>query len=155
VVVPHVILMVYERYRVVLLSRLLAVAGAPLIAWVVLGGSPVAAALIIGALRFGSRAVLTPYASRRFGLQFPWRFAFRLLGPSVVFAALLALLHPVLPVAIDQPVWRNVLHLLLLVLIGIAVFVAGFRMLGGLHEDDRRRLATMRIPLRGLMLRYL
>lgn len=155
VVVPHVILMVYERYRVVLLSRLLAVAGAPVIAWVVLGGSPVAAALIIGALRFGSRAVLTPYASRHFGLQFPWRFAFRLLGPSVVFAALLTLLRPVLPVAIDQTVWRNVLHLLLLVLVGIAVFVTGFRMLGGLHEDDRRRLATMRIPLRGLMLRYL
>jgi hypothetical protein len=47
------------------------------------------------------------------------------------------------------------LHLGTLVLIGLAIFVAGFKALGGLDADDRRRLATLRIPFRSLILRYL
>ncbi len=155
VVVPHVILMVYERYRVVLASRLLAVCSAPLIAWVVIGASPAAAALIIGLMRFGSRAVLTPYASRQFGLRFPWRFAFRLTVPSLAFAVVLTLVEPLLPVRSELPLWRNALDLSVLVVIGAGIFLIGFKALGGLDDDDRKRLATMRIPFRNLVLRHL
>ncbi|MDP9310300.1 MAG: hypothetical protein M3R24_05315 [Chloroflexota bacterium] len=155
VVVPHVILMVYERYRIVLASRLLAVCSAPLIAWVVIGASPVAAALIIGCLRFGSRAVLTPYACRHFGLRFPWRFALRLLLPSLVFAVVLMLLEPWLPVRSALPVWRNVSDLCALMVIGLSIFLIGFKAMGGLDDADRKRLATMRIPFRSLVLRHL
>ena len=155
VVVPHVILMVYERYRVVMASRLLAVLSAPLLAWIVVAGEPASAALAIGLLRFGSRLVLTPYAARQFGLRFPWRFAARLLLPSLAFAAVLTLLRPALPVVETNAVWLNVLHLGVLVATGVAIFAVGFKALGGLHADDRRRLATLRIPFRGLILRYL
>ena len=155
VVVPHVILLVYERYRIVMASRLLAVLSAPLLAWVVVAGSPVTAALAIGLLRFGSRLMLTPYASRQFGLQFPWQFAGRLLLPSLAFAVVLTLLRSTLPVVETNAVWTNLLHLGALVVIGVAIFAAGFKALGGLHRDDRQRLATLRIPFRGLILRYL
>jgi O-antigen/teichoic acid export membrane protein len=155
VVVPHVILMVYERYRIVAFSRLLAVLSAPLIVLVALNSSAVMTALAIGLFRFGSRAVLTPYASRSFGLRFPWRFAFRLTLPSLLFMIALTLLSRVLPVLEQQPVWRNLLHLGVLVGIGVTIFVIGFKLLGGIDNDDRKRLATMRIPLRKLILRYL
>ncbi|HEX6289944.1 MAG TPA: polysaccharide biosynthesis C-terminal domain-containing protein [Herpetosiphonaceae bacterium] len=155
VVVPHVILMVYERYRVVALSRLLAVLSAPLIVLVAINGSAVTTALAIGVFRFGSRAVLTPYASRAFGLRFPWRFAGRLALPSLLFMSVLTLLSRVLPVLESQPVWRNLLHLAALIGVGVAIFAAGFKLMGGIDDDDRKRLATMRIPLRKLILRYL
>jgi len=156
VVVPHVILMVYERYRVVMASRLLAVLSAPLIVWVVTETrSPIYAALSIGFLRLASRAVLTPYAARKFGLRFPWRFCARLLVPSLVFAVVLRLLDEYLPVLSDQAFSRNAWHLGALIAIGITIFAVGFKALGGLDADDRARLATMRIPFRKLMLRYL
>lgn len=155
VVVPHIILMVYERYRIVLISRFLAVCSAPLIAFTVINGSPVTLALIIGLSRFVSRAMLTPYASRRFDLRFPWRFMLRLLMPSLAFALVLALLGPILPVRETLPVWRNLTDLGMLVVIAMIIFVAGFKALGGLDVEDRRRLATMRIPFRALMLRHL
>lgn len=155
VVVPHVILMVYERYRIVALSRLLAVLSAPLIVLVAMNSSAVLTAVAIGVFRFGSRAMLTPYASRAFGLRFPWRFAGRLLVPSLLFMLVLTLLSGVLPVREAQPVWQNLLHLGLLVGIGVAIFGIGFKIMGGIDDDDRKRLATMRIPLRKLILRYL
>lgn len=155
VVVPHVILMVYERYRVVLVSRLLAVLSAPLIALVVVQGSPVMLALLIGGARFASRAALTPYASRHFGLRFPWQFALRLLLPSLAFALVLTALKPALPVLETQAVWLNLLHLGILVGVAIAIFVAGFKLLGGLEAVDRQRLASMRVPLGKQILRYL
>ncbi len=155
VVVPHVILMVYERYRIVAFSRLLAVLSAPLIVLVALNSSAVMTALAIGAFRFGSRAVLTPYASRTFGLRFPWRFAMRLALPSLLFMLVLTLLSRVLPVLETQPVWLNLTHLGLLIGIGVAIFATGFKLMGGIDDEDRRRLATMRIPLRKLILRYL
>lgn len=154
-VVPHVMLMVYERYRVVALSRLLAVASAPLIALAALGGSPVLTALILGLARFVSRAVLTPYVCRRFGVHFPWRFALRLLAPSLIFLLAIGLLQTWLPVLTTQPLWRNLLHLALLVLAGVLIFAVGFKALGGLEHEDRVRLASMRLPLRGLLLKYL
>lgn len=161
VVVPHVILMVYERYRIVVASRLFALLCAPLIAWIVFAGSAVTAAFAIGLLRFGSRAILTPYAGRTFGLRFPWRFALRLLIPSLAFAAVLTLLGPVLPVVDTEPgwsnpvLWSNLAHLATLVALGASIFVVGFKLLGGLDADDRKRLATMRLPFRKLILKYL
>ncbi|MBA3947612.1 MAG: oligosaccharide flippase family protein [Herpetosiphonaceae bacterium] len=155
VVVPHVILMVYERYRVVMASRLLTVLGIPLIWLAVRGSSPVVVALTIGALRCGSRLVLTPYASRAFKLQFPWRFGLRLLVPSAAFALVLTGLSSVLQVSAKQLPWINVLYLAVLVLTGLIVFMVGFKALGGLDPADRKRLAAMRIPLGRLMLRYL
>ncbi len=155
VVVPHVMLVVYERYRPVLLSRLLAVASAPLIALVVFYGSPLHIALAIGGLRLATRALLTPVASRYFGVRFPWWFGFRLLLPSLTFALVLALLRPVLPVLATQSTLQNLGNLGISVVIGIAIFISGFKLLGGLEGEDRRRLATMRIPLRGLILRHL
>jgi len=155
VVVPHVILMVYERYRVVAFSRLLAILSAPLIVLVAINGSSVMMAFAVGLFRFASRVVLTPYASKAFGLHFPWRFGMRLLGPSGVFALVLTLLSPLLPVRETQAAWLNLLNLLGLVGLGVCIFVIGFKALGGLDDADRQRLATMKIPLRKLILRYL
>jgi O-antigen/teichoic acid export membrane protein len=155
VVVPHVILMVYERFRVVLASRLLAVLSAPLIAYVAVRSSPATVALVIGAARLGSRAILTPYAGRRFGLRFPRAFALRLLLPSLAFALVLALIRPALPVLATQPVWRNLLYLGVQIALAVVVFVVGFKALGGLDPEDRKRLTTLRIPFRNLILRHL
>lgn len=158
VVAPHVILMVYERYHIVIISRLLAVISAPAIAYVVLHGSPITIALTIGALRFASRAILTPYASQKFGLRFPWRFGVRLLLPSLAFAVALTLLSPFLPIVAATGVAanaRNLLYLAVLTLLGATIFIVGFKTLGGLEDEDRRRLGTMRIPFRKQLLRYL
>jgi O-antigen/teichoic acid export membrane protein len=155
VVVPHVILMVYERYRVVVLSRLLAVAMLPLIVIAAVRGDALTIALAVGGARFLSRAVLTPYLSRRWQLHFPWAFGARVLAPSLLAGLALWPLGQILPVSPARPLWYNALSCAVQLLAGALIFLIGFKSLGGLHTEDRGRLATMRLPLRRLLLKYL
>lgn len=144
VVVPHVILMVHEQYRIVLASRVLALLATPLIIWSVLSSNGYLIAVALGGARLFSRLILTPYAVRRYHLRFPWRFTGRLLIPALGCAATvqgLALILPVVPHAHGQ----NTIHVVLLVGAGMMVFWGGFRLLGGLEAEDRQRLSRMRV----------
>ncbi|GIV97977.1 MAG: hypothetical protein KatS3mg057_2634 [Herpetosiphonaceae bacterium] len=155
VVVPHVILMVYERYRVVLFSRLVALAAVPLLIAIARDGDPLLIALVVGGARFVSRAMLTPYLSWRWRLRFPWAFCMRVVVPSLAAALIVQPVSWLLPVAIDQPVWQNLFAAGLQGLVAAGIFLAGFKALGGLDDEDRSRLATMRLPLRRLIVKYL
>lgn len=143
VVVPHVILLVDERYKIILLSRLIAFLSIPIIWWSVLSGNSIWMALAIGGGRLLSRIILTPYASRFYNFHFPWRFFGRLLIPSFACAAVVLLIEYLVPIA-PLPKIQQAFLLVTMMMTGAVVFWFGFRRLGGLEAEDRQRLAQLK-----------
>jgi hypothetical protein len=87
------------------------------------------------------------YALRRIGLPFPGAFFVRVGTASVVMGlALLPLL------AFFPP---SILVTLVMVALGAAVFLAMFKLLGGIDKADKERFASLRLPFVNVALRYL
>ncbi|HMO59867.1 MAG TPA: polysaccharide biosynthesis C-terminal domain-containing protein [Roseiflexaceae bacterium] len=95
--VPHNVLMVYERYRPVIIARILALVSVPLLLLLVPGFGLIGAALAVGLARILSRLVGLGYVRRVMGLHLPWRFLVRVSGAAAIFAIPLLLLLPYWP----------------------------------------------------------
>jgi O-antigen/teichoic acid export membrane protein len=157
--VSQATLMVTERYAPLLLSRLIAVSGLPL-AYVLLPGlGAMGVALGIGLARLGAALLTFALARRALGLTLPGRFSVRVALASAFFVAMLA---PPLLILEQAPLLRGplatlraLLPLLGIALLGTALYWLALRWLGGLEDSDRRRLVELRVPLAGVLGRYL
>lgn len=152
-------LIVYEKLRVIVISRLLTLSVVPLLILL----SPLLG--IIGvALAFGLARVLgglwvTVSGYRLMGLRWPWRFTLRVILASSVMALLVAGMAALLP---DLPPRAGILLrlreaglLVCVALLGAGAFIAALRATGGLEPQDREQLAKMRLPGRRWLLRVL
>ena len=156
--VPHNVLMVCERYRPVVISRLLAACSVPLAVLLVPRHGLVGVALAVGAARVLSRLYTLVATRRLLGLRAPWPFGARVgLATAVMSAAVLGFLQ-LLPVTSAPAAGDRVfalLPLLALAVIGALLFVLALRALGGLDELDRRRLGDLTFPGKRILLRLL
>lgn len=170
--IPNNILIVYERFGPVLLSRGIALISIPLLFLLVpviggggnAAGGATAAALATGLARLLSRAAIMYHASRHMHLRYPWRFSLKVGGATLVMGVAVGLLAWLLgtsPFALDKADPTAVEKVLALLLdIGISVgggamFLLAFKRLGGLGDEEKRRLARLKLPLPGWAWRWL
>lgn len=161
--VPHNVLMSYERYRPVILSRLFILGTVPLLFWLAPRYSAMGAALVMALARVGGALVVLGYASRALRLRYPWTFLGRVLAGSAAFAIVLlpilwaghwGIFDTVLPLDAGDRV-LGVLVLAGLALLGVVVFLLVFKRLGGLEPMDRERLEELRFPGKKWILRWI
>jgi O-antigen/teichoic acid export membrane protein len=161
----QIALMVYERYRAVLLARLLAFVSVPLLLVLTAPSSPVGAAMgaaiALGLARVLARLLALYLGQRELRLGFPLAFAGRVGLASAVMALPLAVgvwLLGVLPAEVSAFELRRLLYLAAvggLALLAALVFLLALRALGGLDKRDREQLLRMKLPGKGLIRRLL
>lgn len=150
-------LMVSERYAPIIVSRVVAFASVPLAALLVPLYGVLGAAIAIGGSRVMAGLVVFVAGRRMLELRFPWRFGLRLLGAAAIMGGALfpivGLLPPIDASVADRLILAGLI--LLVAAIGAAIFVAAFRLFGGLDARDRQQLANTRLPLKRLLLKML
>ena len=148
--VATLVMMTAERYRAILLSRLLGLLSVPAILWLMPRYGMLGAALAVGVVRLLPALVTTGYVSLRMGLALPLRFGLRLVVACVAFAVPLAiLLRAGTSKGFDPALGPRLLSLLPLIgvaLLGAALFLVALKATGGLEADDRRRLLELNLP---------
>jgi O-antigen/teichoic acid export membrane protein len=158
--VPQNVLMVAERYRVVVAARLLALVSVPLIYLLLPRYGLVGVALAVGLARIAARLVTAVYGRRDLDLTMPWRFMGRValagagMGLSLWAASSAWRLRPTPSLS----PWERGLALAPLAVLGIGgalVYALILRLLGGLDEAERRRLLELPLPLRSSLTRLL
>lgn len=155
----HNALIVYEKLRVIVISRLLTLVCVPLVVLLfpLLGG--VGAALAFGLARVLAGIWATGNGYRLLGLRWPWQFSGRVALASGAMAVIVWLLNWMLPEpgATASSLDRLALlpGVLMLSLAGGAVFLVVLRLLGGIDAHDRRQLSQMKIPGKRWILRIL
>jgi O-antigen/teichoic acid export membrane protein len=158
--VPHNVLMVAERYRVIVASRLLALVSIPLVYVLLPRYGLVGVAIGVGLARIAARMVTVVYGMKEMGLRTPLPFLGRvaLASGGMGLAILVASAAWTAPPALVLSTWERGLSLLPLAafaLGGALVYALLLRLLGGLDEAERRRLLDMRLPFRPLLARLL
>jgi putative peptidoglycan lipid II flippase len=146
------ILLVYDRYRAVLLSRAIALVSVPLLFAAVPLWGVVGAALAIGIGRVVARLVSVVFVSRYYDIAFPWAFFVRLTLISLAMGV--AMYIPVAVIGSATP-FDHALKLILGTAVGILVFAVLFRVFGGLSAQDKQRLLTMPIPFKRALSQWL
>ena len=146
--IPMVILQVYERYKLVIIARILPVAGgAFLLVAAILNWNAVVAVCIMGSMAVGSRLVALWQVRQTLKLQFPMAFLGRVTLASLAFGIPLGLAANLLPV--NWPVTLATAAL------GVLIFGLVFRKLGGFDQEDKNRLQNLRLPLRKYIIKWL
>ena len=152
-------LIVYEKLRVIVISRLLTLSVVPLLILLSPLLGIVGVALAFGLARVLAGLWVTASGYRLMGLRWPWRFTLRVLLASSVMALLVAGMAALLP---DLPSPASILLRLRaagllagVALLGAGTFIAALRATGGLEPQDREQLAKMRLPGRRWLLRVL
>ncbi|MFL5733636.1 MAG: oligosaccharide flippase family protein [Chloroflexia bacterium] len=141
------VLMVYEEHRPVIVARLCALISIPLLILLVPAFGVVGAAMAVASAGLGSRAVALAYASRIVGLRFPGPF-FVKVGVATILMALV-----LLPFLAYFP--PTILITTLMITLGGLVFLAAFKLLGGIEAADRERFTSLRLPFVNYALRFL
>jgi O-antigen/teichoic acid export membrane protein len=145
---PMVVLQVYEKYRLVVLSRTLPLLGGVLLLLAgIFGWNVLVAVSIMGTMSVGSRVIALIALRRSLGLRFPVAFFWKVLKAALAFAI------PLLPAIIFLPVsWPLTLSAAFL---GVVIFGVVFRKSGGFDTEDKNRLLNMRLPFRKYIIRWL
>jgi hypothetical protein len=153
----HNALIVYERLRVIVISRLLTLISVPLVVLLSSTLGVVGAALAFGLARVLAGMWATGSGYRLLGLRWPWRFTLRVVVAS---AAMAALVGPVSAFLFRPDEGARGLArlgmlppLLLIAGLGGVVFLATLRLIGGIDPQDRRQLEQMKLPLKKWLLR--
>lgn len=153
----HNALIVYEKLRVIVISRLLTLSVAPMLLLLPPVFGVVGVALAFGLARVFAGAWATANGYRLLGLRWPWRFTLRVLLASGVMALIVAgaaIMLPALPEGAGVLLrLREAALLGGVALLGGGVFLAVLRLTGGLEAQDREQLAKMRLPGRRWLLR--
>jgi O-antigen/teichoic acid export membrane protein len=155
----HNALIVYERLRVIVISRLLTLVCVPLVVLLLPTLGVVGAALAFGLARVLAGVWATGSGFRLLGLRWPWRWTLRVALASGAMAALVALLGAFLPPANLSAhglarLW-TLAPLALITGAGGIAFLAALRLLGGIDQQDRRQLEQLKLPLKRWLLRIL
>jgi O-antigen/teichoic acid export membrane protein len=140
------VLMVYEKYRAVAVTRLLALVSVPLLFLLIPAYGAVGAAIAASTGALLSRAAALTYAVQNLQLPFPSRFFTRVGMASIVMGLSL------LPILAYFP--PTLLPTLLMLGMGVVVFLATFKLLGGMDHADKKRLQDLRVPFMKLALRF-
>ncbi len=155
----HNALIVHEKLRVIVISRLLTLSVVPLLVLLSPLMGVVGVALAFGLARVLAGLWATASGYRLLGLRWPWRFTLRVLLASGVMALLVAGMATLLP---DLPSPASILVRLRaagllagVALLGAGAFITALRATGGLEPQDREQLAKMRLPGRRWLLRVL
>jgi O-antigen/teichoic acid export membrane protein len=119
----------------------------PLLLWLVPQLGAIGAAIAVAVAGLSSRSVALGFGLRKLGLRFPGTFFVRVGTSSAImgFALLpfLAYLPPNIPATIAM------------ILTGLVVFLAAFKLLGGVDQADKDRLLSLRMPFVKQVLRFL
>ena len=156
----HNALIVYEKLGIIIISRLLTLVAVAVLALLLpprLGLLGVA--LAFGLARVAAGAWATGSGYRLLGLRWPWRFTVRVVGATLVMAALILATRGLLPPLPDAAGLAQRLReaglMFALAAVGAVGFFAALRLLGGLDAQDRAQLARMKLPLKKWLLRVL
>lgn len=155
----QIVLQVYERYRLLLLSRAATLLVLPLMLWLAPAYGMVGAALAVGGGRvlIGVTAVLL--AQPTFHLRYSWRFFGRVALATLAMAGIvLGLKHLLRLDEVGSAVAARLLAavpLLGVMLVGALCFVVALRLLGGLEPQDRRWILEQRVPFKRWLVRLL
>lgn len=155
----HNALIVYERLRIIVISRLLTLVSVPLVILLTPLMGVFGAALAFGLARVIAGLWVTFNGYRLLGLRWPWRFTLRVLLASGMMALAVAGLGRLLPtIAPDASLLERLAALPLLLGIAIAgalAMLVALRFTGGLEPQDREQLARLRLPFKRWLLRVL
>jgi O-antigen/teichoic acid export membrane protein len=155
----HNALIVYEKLRIIIISRLLTLVSVPLVVLLLPRFGIAGAALAFGLARVLAGAWVTANGFRLLGLRWPWQFTLRVGLASAAMALLVALLSALISMPAEQAGRAARLALLppLAAIAGAGAigFLVCLRLLGGIDPQDRRQLDQMRLPLKRWLLRVL
>lgn len=155
----HNALIVYEKLRVIVISRLLTLVCVPLVIFLfpLLGG--MGAALAFGLARVLAGVWATANGYRLLGLRWPWQFSGRVaLAAAAMGAVVSALGHFIAIPAVTANRYERFAvlpPLLLITILGACVFIIALRLLGGLDPQDRRQVMQLKLPGKKWLLRFL
>lgn len=155
----HNALIVYEKLRVIVISRLLTLVCVPLVIFLfpLLGG--MGAALAFGLARVLAGVWATANGYRLLGLRWPWQFSGRVaLAAAAMGAVVSALGHFIAIPAVTANRYERFAvlpPLLLITVLGACVFIIALRLLGGLDPQDRRQVMQLKLPGKKWLLRFL
>lgn len=154
------VLLTFERYRPVLAARAVAFLALPLMFMTVPLFGPIGAAATSGGCAVLAALIGTIAATRLLPLRYPLTFVRRVAIATAGMAVAVGMIaYTVARVPADagnggqRVVWLAVTAGVAAV--GGLVYLVIFRWTGGIEPQDRARVAAMRLPLRGLMLRLL
>jgi O-antigen/teichoic acid export membrane protein len=141
------VLMVYEESRAVIIARLTALVSIPLLILLVPNLGVVGAAIAVAAAGLISRGTALGYGLRKLDLPFPGRFFVRVGVASILMGVVLLPFLALLD--------ATILSTLVMVGLGALIFLAAFKVLGGIDQADKERFASLRLPFVNVALRYL
>ena len=145
---PMVVLQVYERYRLVLLSRILPLLVGPILVLAAFLHWNVAIAVcVMGGMAVGSRLIALIAVRQVLGLIYPVKFFWKVLKASLAFGIPLG--GAILALPVNWPVTFIAAGL------GALIFVVVFRFLGGFDPEDKNRLLSLKIPFRKIIVKLL
>lgn len=160
--VPHNVLMVYERYKPVLIGRVLAMVSVPLL--LLSSGLPssaqlYAAAISVGIARMLPRLMALVTVRRSMDLKFPIGFVLRSCFATLAFSILLLVVMPLWPLPASATGWDGklsaALSLGLLAGLGVIGYFVALKLLGGLDEQERNRILSLKLPFKRYIARML
>ncbi len=141
------LLWVDERYRAVLTTQAVIVAGAPLFVWSAARFGLIPASLVLGWSRLAASLLGYAEARRLYGVQFPWRFAAKVGALSLVMSALLIAVRTVWPTSIPQAIACT--------LLGVIIIALGLRLFRVLGPGELELIERMSVPGKRLLVRFL
>ena len=141
------LLWVDERYRAVLTTQAVMVAGAPLFIWSAARFGLLSAALVLGASRLAASLLGYAEAHRLYGVQFPWRFAAKVGALSAGMSALLTAIRAIWPTSITQAT--------VCTLLGMVIIAAGLKIFRVLGPGELELIERMSVPGKHLLVRFL
>jgi len=142
---PSIILLTYEKYRYIIISRLIPILGIPLLIIGTRYWGGVGAAFCLGSLGIISRIVDNYFAISRFKLKYPFKFLFKIIAASAIFTSILALIR-----------WKITISpytLALLIVLGGIFFIIAFKMLGGFSQEEKEVIEKSSIPFKNIILK--
>ncbi len=155
----QIVLQVYERYKLLLLSRAPTLLILPLMLWAAPSYGLVGAALSVGIGRVVVGLAAALLARRELPLRYSWRFLGRVTLASAAMAVVVLLLKWALGLDdIGATLTERLLAAALLLAViaaGVLVLGAVLRLLGGIEPEDRRWIMESRLPLRRWIVRLL
>ena len=141
------VLWVDERYRAILATQAVMVAGAPLFIWAATRSGLLAASLVLGGSRLMTSLLGYAEARRLYGVQFPWRFTAKVTLVSLLMAACLTAVRTVWPTSLLQAT--------VCTLLGVVIVALGLRLFRVLGPSELKLIERMSVPGKRLLVRFL
>jgi O-antigen/teichoic acid export membrane protein len=142
---PSTVLLTYERYKYVILSRIIPIIGIPLLIlgtklWGIIG-----TAFILGSLALLSRVAENYFTFSLFKLKYPFKFLCRIAIASAIFTVILRVIHFYI---IMSPYKLGIL-----IVLAIIIFIVAFKLLGGFSREEKEIIEKSSIPLKNIILK--